>query len=77
MAEVPPNLMSSGAWKPFPTTFTLVPAGAVETRGGIDFVRLDGGSERAVVLGEPVTRDGTAFVEILTGLAAGDKVVAP
>ena len=55
----------------------LVPAGAVETRGGIDFVRLDGGSERAVVLGEPVTRDGTAFVEILTGLAAGDKVVAP
>ena len=58
----------------------LVPATAVKTRSGIDFVRVVAGSmeaDRAVVLGEPITRDDGAFVEILTGLAPGDVVVTP
>lgn len=58
----------------------LVPEAAVATRAGLDFVRVvvDGGAvERAVVPGETVTRDGEAFVEILTGLAAGETVIVP
>ncbi|MCV2868319.1 efflux RND transporter periplasmic adaptor subunit [Defluviimonas sp. WL0002] len=55
----------------------LVPEGAVETRGGIDFVELHDGAERAVVLGESVATDEGDFIEVLTGLVAGDKVVAP
>lgn len=54
----------------------LVPATAVETRSGIDFVTVtEAGTEvaRAVVLGEP---DGDR-VEVLTGLAAGDELVLP
>jgi RND family efflux transporter MFP subunit len=58
----------------------LVPAAAVATRSGIDFVRVRAGeaeADRAVVLGETVRRDGADFVEILTGLGAGDVVVTP
>lgn len=58
----------------------LVPQAAIATRSGIDFVRVETGGEpvdRAVVLGETVTRDGTALVEVLTGLSAGDVVVVP
>ncbi len=58
----------------------LVPQAAVITRAGLDFVRvLAAGDEveRAVVPGETVFRDGRPFVEILTGLAAGDTVVVP
>lgn len=58
----------------------LVPAPAVTTRSGIDFVTVSEGgheAERAVVLGEAVTLDGAAMVEILTGLAAGETVVTP
>jgi RND family efflux transporter MFP subunit len=54
----------------------LVPASAVATRSGIDFVTvMEGGAEveRAVVLGEPVGDR----VEILTGLRTGDEVVVP
>lgn len=54
----------------------LVPATAVVTRSGIDFVTVveDGAEvERAVVLGEAIGDR----VEILTGLAAGDTVVVP
>lgn len=54
----------------------LVPASAVATRSGIDFVTvLEGGAEveRAVVLGEPVGDR----VEVLTGLRAQDQVVVP
>jgi RND family efflux transporter MFP subunit len=56
----------------------LVPAAAVTTRSGIDFVRVDDQgieSERTVVLGEAIARAEGAFVEILTGLAIGEAVV--
>ena len=58
----------------------LVPANAVATRSGIDFVTVEeGGAQaaRAVVLGEAHYEAGEAFVEVLTGLASGDVVVAP
>ncbi len=61
-------------------TALLVPQTAVKTRFGIDFVTVQHGEamvERAVVLGGPTTQDGTAFVEILTGLAPGAVVVLP
>lgn len=61
-------------------TALLVPRAAVTTRAGLDFVRVaeaGGEVERAVVLGEPVMQDGTDFVEVLSGLAAGDEVVLP
>ncbi|MCH4559171.1 efflux RND transporter periplasmic adaptor subunit [Mesorhizobium jarvisii] len=58
----------------------LVPASAVETRLGIDFVRIAAGgtkTERAVVTGERTRRADGDYVEILTGLATGDVVVTP
>ncbi|TSE12838.1 efflux RND transporter periplasmic adaptor subunit [Mesorhizobium intechi] len=58
----------------------LVPASAIQTRSGIDFVRVaaGGGSvERAVVTGERTRRAEGGYVEILTGLAAGEVVVTP
>ncbi|WP_246675500.1 efflux RND transporter periplasmic adaptor subunit [Mesorhizobium sp. B2-6-4] len=58
----------------------LVPTAAIMTRSGIDFVHVaaDGAeTERAVVTGERTTRTDGDYVEILTGLAAGDVVVAP
>lgn len=58
----------------------LVPASAIQTRSGIDFVRVAAGgaqAERAVVTGERTKRADGDYVEILTGLAAGDVVVTP
>lgn len=58
----------------------LVPANAVVTRSGIDFVAVEaekGEVERTVVVGKTSTRDGTEYVEILTGLAPGDTVILP
>lgn len=57
----------------------LIPADAVVTRSGIDFVTLAAGGgtrEVAVVLG---TRDasGDGRVEVLSGLVAGDTVLVP
>lgn len=54
----------------------LVPASAVQTRAGLDFVTvIEGGAPvaRAVLTGEA---EGDR-VEVLTGLAAGDEVVLP
>jgi len=54
----------------------LVPAAAVATRSGIDFVTVvEAGAEvaRAVVLGEAVGER----IEVLTGLSPGDEVVVP
>ncbi|BBE72813.1 efflux RND transporter periplasmic adaptor subunit [Oharaeibacter diazotrophicus] len=53
-----------------------IPAAAVVSRAGLDFVKVRAGSgesERTVVVGE---RHGDA-VEVLTGLAAGDEVITP
>lgn len=58
----------------------LVPRSALALRSGLDFVRVlhDGRTlERAVVPGETVQRDGVAYVEILTGLEAGETIVVP
>lgn len=54
----------------------LVPATAVASRSGLDFVTvIEGGAEiaRSVVLGEPVGDR----IEVLTGLRVGDEVVVP
>ncbi|MCU0789544.1 MAG: efflux RND transporter periplasmic adaptor subunit [Nitratireductor sp.] len=56
----------------------LAPRSAVVNRSGIDFVTVKSGDtevERAVVVGKTVSRDGTDYVEILTGLSAGDVLV--
>ncbi|SFU21432.1 efflux RND transporter periplasmic adaptor subunit [Mesorhizobium sp. YR577] len=58
----------------------LVPSEAIETRSGIDFVRVSASgseAERAVVIGGRITRADGDYVEILTGLASGDVVVTP
>ncbi|WP_425102050.1 efflux RND transporter periplasmic adaptor subunit [Tropicibacter sp. S64] len=56
----------------------LVPEAALERHGGLDFLTIaEEGAERrrAVVPGGTVSREGEAWVEILTGLAAGESVV--
>lgn len=61
-------------------TALLVPRSALALRSGLDFVRVqhDGREvERAVVPGETVQRDGVTYVEILTGLVAGETIVVP
>lgn len=53
----------------------VVPETALVTRGGLDFVQVDGAGLRAVVPGARVTVDGAAMVEVLSGVQAGDAVV--
>lgn len=56
----------------------LVPAAAVKTVSGLDFVAvaIDGEPvERTVVIGERHNIDGTEMVEALSGLEAGEEVV--
>ncbi|EPX78825.1 efflux transporter, RND family, MFP subunit [Salipiger mucosus DSM 16094] len=56
----------------------LVPEAALSRAGGLDFVTVetpDGPLRRTVVPGAGVTRDGTEWREILTGLRPGDVVV--
>lgn len=58
----------------------VVPKDAIETRGGLDFVTLatpEGPRAVSVVTGREIALEGAAYVEILTGLRAGDKVVTP
>lgn len=58
----------------------LVPAGAVTTRMGLDFVTIEGAGgvpvQRTVVLGEAQTIDGAPMIEILSGLAENDVLAA-
>lgn len=54
----------------------LVPEAALVTRGGLDFVAVEGAGLRTVVPGARVTVAGAAMVEVLTGLTAGDAVLA-
>lgn len=55
-----------------------VPAAAITTRAGIDYVTLAGGAIAVpVITGTRFEEDGQPFVEILSGLADGDKVVTP
>jgi RND family efflux transporter MFP subunit len=58
----------------------LVPQAAVTTRHGVDYVRLlaDGAEiEVAVILGERFEEGAEPEVEILSGLAEGDRIVLP
>lgn len=58
----------------------FVPQSALTSRYGVDYVTIKSGDttiERAVVTAKPVTRDGVAMTEILTGINAGDEVVLP
>lgn len=58
----------------------MIPESAVETRSGIDFVTVEapeGELLQAVVLGRRTEADGTAMVEVLTGLVPGDEVLIP
>jgi RND family efflux transporter MFP subunit len=54
-----------------------VPATALITRAGVDFVAVEGAGGltlRAVVPGTRQTLDGTEMVEVLSGLAPGDAI---
>jgi RND family efflux transporter MFP subunit len=66
-------------WIPVATrTIVSVPAAAVTNRAGVDYVRLAGGNvDIPVITGARFDDNGTASVEILSGLGAGDKVVTP
>lgn len=59
----------------------LIPQDYVSTRFGLDFVKLaqdgDKSLEVVVELGEPHMVDGKPYVEILSGLKDGDKLVRP
>lgn len=55
----------------------LIPKSATSMQGGIDFISVVVNGEptrRAVVLGAEVPLDGTTWVEVLTGVVAGDTV---
>ena len=54
-----------------------LPAAYVYRRAAVNYVRLADGDEVVVQPGETHDVDGAAMVEILSGLADGDKVVAP
>jgi hypothetical protein len=57
-----------------------VPAQAIATRSGVDYVRLalpSGEAEVPVIAGESFEEEGQRFTEILTGLEEGDRVVTP
>lgn len=56
----------------------MVPAEAVHTRSGLDFVAVRAGDRtvmRAVVPGQRQEIDGQPMIEIISGLAAGDVVL--
>ena len=59
----------------------LIPVEAVETRFGLDMVRVEEGQGKAVqhvvLLGQRREIKGKALIEVLSGLVAGDKVLLP
>lgn len=66
-------------WIPVATRKVVsVPASAIMTRAGIDYVTLAGSNVTVpVIIGARFDDNGTPSVEILSGLAAGDSVVTP
>jgi RND family efflux transporter MFP subunit len=54
-----------------------VPAAAISTHSGIDYVTLSGGASVAVITGETFEAEGAPHVEIMSGLDAGDTVIVP
>jgi RND family efflux transporter MFP subunit len=58
----------------------LVPDAAITTRSGLDFVSIEVAGQahlRTVLTGESHARDDGLYVEILTGLNAGDVIITP
>tara|TARA_R110002020_G_scaffold136630_2_gene304568 strand:+ start:19046 stop:20014 length:969 start_codon:yes stop_codon:yes gene_type:complete len=59
----------------------LVPIEAVSTRHGIDFISFEDHAgetvERTVIVGAQQEGDHAGMIEIISGVAAGDKVVLP
>lgn len=58
-------------------TVVSVPAAAIATRAGVDYVKLADGTDVPVIIGQRFDDKGTPAVEILSGLGQGDKVVTP
>jgi len=58
-------------------TVVSVPAAAITTRAGVDYVKLAGGTDVPVIIGQRFDDKGTPAVEILSGLGQGDTVVTP
>ena len=58
-------------------TVVSVPAAAITTRAGVDYVRLKGGTDAPVIIGQHFDNQGKPSVEILSGLGEGDVVVTP
>ncbi|MCA0402134.1 MAG: efflux RND transporter periplasmic adaptor subunit [Proteobacteria bacterium] len=57
-----------------------VPKGALKARAGLDFVTISvkgAQSDVIVVTGSEIAIDGSVWIEILSGLRAGDRVVTP
>jgi len=54
----------------------LVPEAALSQRFGLDYAQV-GAMERVVVPGQKHDMDGASYIEILSGLSAGDIVVLP
>lgn len=57
-----------------------IPTGAIVTRYGVDYVRVaaaEGEADVAVIAGESWDTPEGPRTEVLSGLAAGDKVIAP
>ncbi|SMD18804.1 efflux RND transporter periplasmic adaptor subunit [Rhizobium sp. RU36D] len=58
----------------------LVPQAALRSRFGLDYVAVQIGgtvAERAVITTAPISIQGIAMVEVLTGLNSGDEVILP
>lgn len=66
-------------WIPVATRKVIsVPASAITTRAGIDYVKLaEGNVEVPVILGQRFEENGMPSVEVLSGLSDGDSVVTP
>lgn len=59
-------------------TVVAVPASAISTRAGVDYVTLAKGQvEVPVIIGQRLDDKGIESVEVLSGLGAGDVVVTP
>ena len=58
-------------------TVVSVPASAITTRAGVDYVKLSSGTDVPVIIGQRFDANGTPAVEILSGLGEGDVVVTP
>jgi hypothetical protein len=68
-------------WVPVASRSVIaIPLAAITTRSGIDYVQIASGSGTTavpVLVGERIRGEGPPMVEILSGLADGDRVVTP